>query len=148
MIYATRADLQELGLTARALTGIANTEQDAALSAASNKIDSYLSKRFELPLTVAGDDLKHACVSMTAYMLLSRRGFSAGVGDAEQLRLNHEDALRWLKDVANGIATPQYCTDGKGDSTNVSAPPRFVYQYRQDDTTGEFTATSSKTRGW
>lgn len=148
MAYATRADLVEIGLTARALQGISNTEQDAALDAASAKINSYLSKRFEMPLSVVDSDIKSCCVSMAAYALLTRRGFSAGVNDAEQMRLNNEDALRWLRDIANGLATPQGVTDQNGDSSNVSAPPRFVYQYRQDDATGLFTATSPRTRGW
>lgn len=148
MIYANTTDLETMGLSARVLLTIAGDAKVAALESASVVIDGYLANRFQLPLSQVGADIKRACVNIAVYDLLSVRGFSAGTNDAEQLRLRYQDSIDWLKSVAAGKVTPQYVVDkGGGDSTNVAAPPRFVYQLRANES-GELVPTSSKSRGW
>lgn len=148
MPYATTTDLTNLGLSTRAQTGMSVEAKAAALDAASAKIDSYLAKRFDLPLSTWAMDLRKACVDLACYDLMSARGYSPSASDAEQIRLRYEDTMSWLRDISRGHATPQGVDDGGGDSTKVGQPIRFVAQYRRDDTTGEFAVTSPKPRGW
>lgn len=105
MAYATAADLARLALPARALTGIASADQDAALQAASSLADGYLAARYTLPLLAWNDDLRRAVSLIAAYDLMTRRGYSPEGGD-EQLRLRYEDAIRWLEQVGKGAISP------------------------------------------
>lgn len=127
MAYATAADLTRLALPARALTGIAAPDQDAALEAASSLADGYLAARYTLPLLAWGDDLKRAVSLIAAYDLMTRRGYNPEGGD-EQLRLRYEDGMRWLEQVGKGTISPvgleespPSATPAPGDSGPVIA---------------------------
>lgn len=107
--YATNEDLQNpaLGLPAKALQGVSSIDLEDGLISASDMIDSYLSNRFTLPIIVWGRDTRGACAAIAAYNMLAGRGFNPQAGSAdEQVRLRYEDAIRWLKDCARGLATP------------------------------------------
>lgn len=107
--YATTEDLQNpaLGLPARALQGVNTLDLEAALIASSDLIDSYLSNRYTLPIRVWAQDTRWACAVIAAYTLLAGRGMNPQSGSAdEQVRLRYEDAIRWLKDCARGLASP------------------------------------------
>lgn len=129
--YATTADLARLTIPAEALADITAADQDAALAAASTLADGYLASRFTLPLSVWGDDLRLAVCSIGAYRLMTRRGYNP-VGGDENLRLIYEDAMKWLKEVANGLITPLVT-----DSSTTPTEGRLAGEVR----------TSSK-RGW
>jgi phage gp36-like protein len=109
--YATRAQLVQFSVPSAALTGISTPDQDAALQAASRVADSYLVKRWQLPLQTTptegwGDDLRQAVCDIAAYRLLKRRGFNPEQGDDASLRMSYEDAVKWLENVAKGSVTP------------------------------------------
>ena len=106
MAYATRDDLARLGLPPAVLSAIPTADQDAALEAASDLADSYLSARYTLPLVSWEDDLRRAVAHIAAYDLMVRRGFNP-TGADEQIRLRYEDAIRWLEGVARGLLHPQ-----------------------------------------
>lgn len=105
LTYATLVDLTALGVRSAALTGISSADQQQALEAASRVADSYLQARYKPPLSAWGQDLTRAVAIIAAYDLLAVRGF-APEGVDEHLRLRHEDALRWLRDVSLGAVTP------------------------------------------
>lgn len=131
--YATTTDLTRLGLPSTALSGVAAEAQEDALDAASSLADGYLSSRFGLPLSAWGDDLRGCVSRLAAYDLMVTRGYSPEAGRDDQLRLRHEDAMRWLRDVASGIvaiqgvtdATPTDTTDNSGSRMITNTPRRW-----------------------
>lgn len=158
--YATRAELYQLAIPSAALTGISSADQDAALESASRVADSYLGTAFELPLTLWGVDLKEAVAKMAAYRLMAVRGFSPEAGDAEQFRLQYQDAVKWLEQVAKGLVRPIGVVDASGgendtDATGNAADVPFVTQpVSETITPGDFwegaqsTVSPPKKRGW
>lgn len=112
--YATEEDLKNpaQGLPAKALERINTPDLEQAVIAASDLIDSYLTNRFEMPILKWQNDLSGSCAAIAAYNLLAGRGFNPQAGSAdEQVRLRYEDAIRWLKDCARGLATPAGIVD-------------------------------------
>ncbi len=120
--YATLDDLTRLGLGASALTAIDNTTRTAALASRSAYADGFLAKRFTLPLSAWGDDLREAVVHMASWDLLSRRGFDPTAANDAAVQVNMERAERWLRDVAAGRVEPV----GYVDATPTVADARSV----------------------
>lgn len=118
--YATRAEMYVLGLNSGAFAGISTDAQDSALASASRTADSYLIKRFDLPLQEWGEDLRETVSVVAAYRILAARGFSEQ-GEAEQLRLRYEDAIKWLTKVASGGVTPVDVVDASGGANSTDA---------------------------
>lgn len=116
MAYATTTDLARLGLPAAALTGVSSTVQEAALDAASRLADSYLRARYATPLTSYGVDLTRAVCSIAAWDLLRVRGYDPNRGGDEAVRLGHTDAVKWLRDVSNGVAHLAGLTESESES--------------------------------
>lgn len=104
--YATLDDLTALGLPAAALSGVDASTRTAALVAASATADSYLGKRFALPLSSWGADLTRAVVAIAAWDLLTRRGFNPASGADAAIGTRNIDAINWLRDVARGLVEP------------------------------------------
>ena len=124
MAYATPDDLTRLGVAAAALSDVPVPDQEAALDAASRLADSYLARRYRLPLVSWGDDLKRAVALIAAYDLIAVRGF-APEGADEHLRLRYEDAIRWLEQVAKGEAEAQVeeaAGDGDPGAPAIAGP--------------------------
>lgn len=117
-VYAVRADMYQLSASAQAFTNVATADQDAALATASRTADSYLTRRFVLPLISWDVDLKQAVTDIAAYRLLRARGFNPTKGDAEQMRLGYEDAIKWLKQVGDGAAIPSGLVDSSPAGIN------------------------------
>ena len=107
MPYAVKADLQKR-MTDKTLVQLtdfpnAGSMDDAriteALDAASAKLDSYAGGRYTLPL-VASDQVKDLTLVIAIYKLHALRPPAP-----DQVRLDYEDAIKFLKDVAAGKAT-------------------------------------------
>ena len=129
MSYATTADRDRLGIKPAALTSLASATVQAALDAASAVADGYLANACTLPLTAWGDDLRLCVIQIADWNLLCNRGFDPQRGGDEALRLRHEDAMRWLRDVANGRVTLSGAVDQtpaemEGGTYLVSNPRR------------------------
>lgn len=88
-----------------------------AIEGASDVADSYLRARYVLPLLSWGNDLRRMVAIIAAYDLIVVRGYNprGGVGE-DQLRLRYEDALAWLKLVAQGTVSPEV-TDSSPSAT-------------------------------
>lgn len=161
--YATRAEMYALSLNQRAFGDISEADQDKALESASRTADSYLTNRFQLPLTAWGDDLREVVSSIAAYRALAARGFAPNQDDADQVRKRFDDAIKWLRDVGGGSATPVGIRDAGGNATDaageaaVAARPRVLQHYEGSEGRDSFweKGTSSpggvgppKPRGW
>ncbi len=141
-VYATRAELVKLSVPPAGLAGISAQDQDDALRAASRTVDSYLTARFQLPLSQVGEDVTQVTCDIAAYRLLKRRGFRPDSADAEQYRLAYADAIKWLEGVAKGNITPtdlvtaagpEAGTDEAGEAAAQARP--FALQYREEQPT-------------
>ena len=117
MSYATPAQLIESTqeyLVAQ-LTGSADTPDETiierALDNASAEIDGYIGSRYNLPLPSAPEVLKHFCIDIALYRMMSLRP----LGDIEDARKRYEDAIRFLKDLIRGEVSLGLPEAGAGD---------------------------------
>ncbi len=116
MIYATVSDMQarykksSLDLLTKAKSEDGKPDDafiESALSDAGGLIDSYISARYVLPLSVVPQALAQQCCAIAFYYLNDQRA-------TDQTRLRYEDALRWLRDVRDGKI--QLGTDSAGET--------------------------------
>jgi phage gp36-like protein len=142
--YCDRESLFVLGISAKALTTIPETQIDLALANVSRFMDGYLGVVFVLPITNDNGALKLQCAVITAYFLLSAKGFNPDSPGDKNLFDRYEAAIKWLEDVRDKKILPQF-TDS---SVNADAGrsgigrPRVVtgtdrgYSTRQGDVYG------------
>lgn len=102
--YLTQAEFLDQTIPGAAFTGLTSTQVNTALEWSSRFADSYLIKRYALPLVSWGSDLKSAVGSIAQYELLSRRGFRPDSGNDIVSKDRRDAAVLWLRDVSNGIA--------------------------------------------
>jgi phage gp36-like protein len=70
-----------------------------AIARGEAEIDAYLGKRYSLPLAAVPPRVKGLAVDIAIYHLFTRRNIGEGVR-----RQRYEDALKFLRDVADGRA--------------------------------------------
>jgi phage gp36-like protein len=116
--YATASDLYDLAVPQAALVDLPSGTIDNALAVASRRADSFLGRRFELPLSLWDVDLKEAVCKLAAWQLLTVRGFSPELGDADVFQKNKDEALKWLGMVADGKVTPYGIRDASQAGAN------------------------------
>jgi phage gp36-like protein len=111
--YATTTELGELGLTKEALKKFPPAQQTKHLAAASRFVDSYLAKRYQLPLTAWDEDLKRAVCIIAAYELMAGgAGWNPVEGSAdEHLYKRYLGVIKWLEAVREGDNTPTGIVD-------------------------------------
>lgn len=102
--YASIQDLQDAGLPPAALEGgPAFAAQERALMRASRFADTYLRDRYRLPLSCPIDQaLVQAVVQIATWYLMVRRGFNPGSGLDVAVRQGYDDAVAFLRGIANG----------------------------------------------
>lgn len=106
-MYSTQQELVDrygenalLDLADRDNDGVIDTDVvEQAIVDASELIDSYLAKRYALPLQSTPAPLKRICGDMVLYLL-------SGDGTVtDEKRKRYEDALKFLKALADGTAS-------------------------------------------
>ena len=115
--YADRTDLARVGVRADVTADVDPDELDDALAKRTSFANGYLSKRYTLPLTEWGDDLRLCVAQLAAWDVMSANvGVQPDqVGDTTWLS-RFEQALAWLRDVAASRVDP----DGIVDSSSPS----------------------------
>lgn len=68
-----------------------------AFDDATGEMNTYIGKRYPLPLVFSPNILRRYCVDIALYQL----GLDAH-GNTEEKRIRYEDAIKWLKLVAKG----------------------------------------------
>lgn len=128
MAYATIDDITDLyGADAlyvadRDQDGAADTAAvDRALSSSSAEIDTYIGVRYALPLAEVPEFLKTVCVDIAVYRL----ALSADVL-SEEHRRRYEDALNFLKRVADGKAALQFASSAPTEDGTPAPGPRPI----------------------
>jgi phage gp36-like protein len=112
--YAIEAEFLDQGLPSDALTGIASPTIVQALEWASSTANGYLRKRYTLPLVAWEDDLRRVVCKIAAYDLMCIRGFRPGSDTDATIVKNYDDAIIWLKAVAESDIEPAI-TDSTAD---------------------------------
>lgn len=105
LVYASLEDLDAYGMPGAALAKLAPSKRAEAIAAASTKAEGKLALRYDLPLVTWGVDLTEAVSKIASYDLLSVRGFNPD-GSDENVRTRHNDAWKWLTEVADGKCEP------------------------------------------
>lgn len=111
--YADITDLTRYGLPETALADLDPEAVQGTLDAASSTADSYFANRFPIPYPNPGTDLVDAVCRIAAFNIMATRGYNPD-GDAGQLRLRYEDAIRWLEQVAAEKVTPANAAQAAG----------------------------------
>lgn len=157
--YATIDDLSIYGLNASVLASLTPVQQNAAIDAASDLIDSYLNSKFKLPLLSFGKGLTQKTCEIASWTLLSIRGFDPEDPADAEVKHRYDVALQWLTDIKNGEITPNVTDSGTGQyggpgilqsTTQPSSQPSpggTVYQTVLQDGTIVVTG-APKQRGW
>lgn len=115
MAYATTADVQNAagglpalvaladfaGTTNGALDGAAQAVIDDAIATADGLIDSYLHKRFAVPIAAPPRRIVKLSARLAVFDMRSSRNTTT---DADMVR--HEADIKWLEDVRDGKQTP------------------------------------------
>lgn len=89
-----------------------NTVAAGCILAASEYCDGFLRSKFGLswPLTKWGFDLKMACAQVAGYYVARIRGYNPSLPAEQIYETAFDKGTKWLKDVANGIVTPDVTT--------------------------------------
>ena len=82
-------------------TSIDQTRVAQALTDASALIDSFLNRKFQVPLQDAPASVVNACCKIARFDIAQ----SGGTQPTEQMRLDQKDALNWLTLIAKGTVT-------------------------------------------
>ncbi len=152
--YAKPTDLVVHGAPAAMIADKAPEELQAALDAASTYADGFLRNRFTLPIVTPSVDLVMAVCQLAAWNLLRVRGFSPEDQTGQAIRMGFDDAMSWLKRVADGTTTPALTDSSPGASANTqTSGGAFVVQPQssgQVDANGSplLTIGAPRSRGW
>jgi len=124
--YAVQADLeQRFGIDAVLTASDRNGKGEInvpivnlALVDATAEIDSYLTERYDLPLTTVPTILARVCCDIAMYRM------SADAGTlTEEKRTRFEDAIKWLTAVSKSVAGLGLASD---DSVALDLPQTSV----------------------
>jgi phage gp36-like protein len=94
---------------------------DRALASASDEIDANIGARYPLPLLEVPGFLKTICVDIAVYRLALATDVLS-----EEHRRRYEDALGFLKRVADGKAALIFTSSAPGEDGEPAAGPRPI----------------------
>jgi phage gp36-like protein len=144
MARATRDDLYALGLPEGALSNVPTADQDDALGAASDLVDTYLRSHHTLPLAAPyPPSIIRAESVLAAWDLITTRGHNP-IGFDESLERRAEATIRWLEKLAAGSVS--LGTDADATPDINEGAPRVRSQGANVTYSGRI--EQNTTRGW
>lgn len=101
---ATLQDLDDSGFPPKTWGNqLGQTQVQRLLLKASAYVLGYIGDKIQLPLVPPYDLALNQCTcQITAWWIITRRGFNPDDPGDKVARTCYEDAMRWLKEVANG----------------------------------------------
>lgn len=104
IVYASIDDFDSCGIPAAAVSNVPMIKWQAALVRASRIADTFLRDRYHLPLRCPVDPaLTQWVVYIAVYIVMGVRGFNPNANAIDMIvRMNYEDSLKSLRNVANG----------------------------------------------
>lgn len=113
--YATQAEFLNQTLPAEAFSTLPVGTIDKALIWASSWANSKIKKRYTLPLTQWGEDLRSAVCDLAALRLMRFRGFKPGSGASQAFVDAAKEAKDWLEEISEGTAELDNVIDSTPD---------------------------------
>lgn len=110
LCFANLDDFATHGLPAATSAALKPSKIAEALAATTELASGKLATRYTLPILTWGSDITQAICKISAYDILSVRGFNPD-GDDQNVRDRYLDAMKWLADVAASKADPIGLTD-------------------------------------
>ncbi len=106
-VYATRDDFYKYGVPQEIVADVSTSVIDDILATTSRLADSYLSARYELPLSQWGADLTMQLCEIAAFKLLvALKLLAPQTNDYQVWRDRYDSAMRWLENVGQGRVVP------------------------------------------
>ncbi len=122
MAYATVEDMiarfgerEMIQLTSPGATEVDLVVMDQAINDAGSLIDTYLTSRYQLPLSSVPTVLRRTCCSVARYYLYNDK-------TTEAVEVAHKDAIKYLSEVAKGTVQLGVSSSGElpSESSSVS----------------------------
>lgn len=112
-VYATTQDVKDLGMMPDTELDEFVTTLPALITACSGVADSYLRKRYKLPLvTPYPRELVQCVVQLVVYRVYLKRGVKVTTSDvAKQIVELKDAAMKWLDDVSRGLVELDVAAD-------------------------------------
>jgi phage gp36-like protein len=138
VLYATRQDLRVKSLSEDVTDFADDGVLAESLLSATDDAENALNAQYTLPITTWPESLRRRCASIAKYYFLGRDGFQPQ-GVDELIVKDHDDAQKWLKEVAarkivlSGVAEKTYSPVQYSFSRDEPCPPR-----RYSDDWGDF----------
>jgi phage gp36-like protein len=134
-VLATPEDFEIFGMSAGRLKDFTPTAKLRLLSAASAQALSILRKRYAVPLTAWGDDLRCYVCQIAAYRASQSAGYKVEEGAIDTVRANYLDAISMLRSVANRRAELDDLVDSSVDEEGgfVSSDELLLENYAEID---------------
>lgn len=104
--YAALTDLYAYGLSAVQCGSVSEPVRQQQLDARNAWADGKLRGRYNLPLLTWGVDLKMAVAQLAAYDVMCIRGFNPAAGADVNIRLRHDDAIKWFDQMQRQAVHP------------------------------------------
>ena len=123
--YATPTDLANVGALPTFVQSLTSGQMTEALQTASAFMDSYFISRFMLPIVTWSYDVVQCCCQLAIYNLIAARGYNPNNPAELVYETRFNQACKWLKDVANGVATP-FMTDSSPSAAPGQATPTAI----------------------
>ena len=128
----TTADGHSNGSTVTEVNYIDTSVTDRAIADADSEINSYCESQYDIPFSSTPTMIRKVSVDIAIYNLYARRK-----GAPEDRRQRYKDAIRYLKDVANGVVTLGDATvsvdDDAGPESSMTADDRVLTMSRTSD---------------
>jgi phage gp36-like protein len=99
---------------------VVTEKADAALADASAQIDTYLRKRYEVPLDIVPAEIVRACC------ILARHDLYLGEDKqpSDQVKLTRDEVVRWLGEISLGKVLLDLTEVAAGDNSYAQAQTR------------------------
>ncbi len=120
-VYATIADIDAIGLLAKAFASVSDADKNAALATESARVAAYGRSQWQLPLVAVDAMVVGWVVDLACYRLMGHRGYNPSGGQDVNIRLRYEDTIGELKLFALGKITPGVTDSASGSSAGVTA---------------------------
>lgn len=102
------------------MDGIVRAVADTALDSASAIMDSYIGRRYRVPMDLPPTAVTDICCDITRFRLSSGDGKTC----SEEVRARHKDAMQWLRDVSVGTVVLELDQVATSDESYAMASTR------------------------
>ena len=102
------------------MDAVITEKAEAALADASALIDTYLRKRYEVPLDIVPPEITRACCMLARYDL----SLGEDKQPPEQTKANRDEVTSWLRDISLGKVLLDLTEVAAGDNSFAQASTR------------------------